>query len=95
YTKFKKLPESELGLPRTWNPKEVIRTGLQITNHLYYNTLSVPSCALSIPDNTPLIGMRTYWHCKECRKTYSFTKDEVLHHATHCLVDSASAPYVI
>ncbi|KAL0096684.1 hypothetical protein J3Q64DRAFT_1632415, partial [Phycomyces blakesleeanus] len=85
YSKFKPRQESELDLPRSWNPKDVIRTGIQITYSIHYNALNVPSCASSIPQNEKVpAGMKMYWNCKVCRDTFSFTLDQVAAHIETC-----------
>ncbi|KAI9025180.1 P-loop containing nucleoside triphosphate hydrolase protein [Phycomyces nitens] len=85
YSKFKPRQDSELDLPRSWNPKDVIRTGIQITYSIHYNALNVPSCASSIPQTERVpAGMKMYWNCKTCHDTFSFTLDQVAEHLETC-----------
>ncbi|KAI8342400.1 P-loop containing nucleoside triphosphate hydrolase protein [Chlamydoabsidia padenii] len=87
YTHWKERPESEQGLPRSWNPKDVIRKGVQITPNLWYNSLNVPSCASNVPvdfDNKIPDGVKIYWYCKQCDNTLTLRKPELLEHVANC-----------
>jgi hypothetical protein len=62
----------------------VIRSGIQITSNIYYNSIDFPSSASIIPetaDSVPAI-IKTFWYCQNCRKTFSFRKAEVTQHIT-------------
>ncbi|KAG2228952.1 hypothetical protein INT48_008020 [Thamnidium elegans] len=74
--------ENEENFPREWKPKEVIRSGIQITSSIYYNSLDTPSCASSIPEAADSIpsNIPAYWYCQNCRKTFSFRKEQALEH---------------
>lgn len=59
-----------------------MRSGIQITSNLYYNSIDVPSNASQIPDSADSVpsNIKTYWYCTDCRKTFSFRKSEVIEH---------------
>ncbi|KAI8890324.1 hypothetical protein K501DRAFT_168977, partial [Backusella circina FSU 941] len=86
YPKFIANPNNEEGLPREWNAKQVIRSGLQITSSIYYNSIDIPSCASSIPFNEDKIpeGAKLYWYCQMCDSTFSLTKKQILKHVSEC-----------
>ncbi|KAI9273017.1 P-loop containing nucleoside triphosphate hydrolase protein [Phascolomyces articulosus] len=87
YPKYlKPIEESEDNLPRAWNPRDVIREGIRITPHLYYNSLDIPSCASSIPltEESMPMNIKMYWHCPHCDSTYSFTRNDILDHPANC-----------
>ncbi|KAL9551091.1 hypothetical protein MBANPS3_004422 [Mucor bainieri] len=68
--------------PREWKPKDVIRSGIQITQNLYYNSIDMPSSASAIPasaDSIP-VHIRTFWYCQGCKTTYSFNKIQATEH---------------
>ncbi|KAF1807654.1 putative ATP-dependent RNA helicase DHX34 [Mucor lusitanicus] len=68
--------------PREWKPKDVIRSGIRITQNLYYNSIDMPSCASAIPasaDSIP-VHIRTFWYCQGCKTTYSFNKMQATEH---------------
>lgn len=60
----------------------VIRSGIQITQNLYYNSIDMPSSASAIPasaDSIP-VHIRTFWYCQDCKTTYSFNKMQATEH---------------
>ena len=60
----------------------VVRTGIQITPNLFYNSIDMPSSASAIPaaaDSIPM-HIKTYWYCQGCRTTYSFNKIQATEH---------------
>lgn len=60
----------------------VVRSGIQITTNMYYDSINIPSCASKIPetaDNLPN-NIKTYWYCQDCKKTFSFVKAQVIQH---------------
>ncbi|GAN03267.1 ATP-dependent RNA helicase DHX34 isoform X5 [Mucor ambiguus] len=68
--------------PREWKPKDVIRSGIQITQSLYYSSIDIPSSASAIPasaDSIP-VHIRTFWYCQGCKTTYSFSKMQATEH---------------
>ncbi|KAG0755665.1 hypothetical protein G6F57_012225 [Rhizopus arrhizus] len=80
FPKYIESQDKDQSLPRSWNPKEVIRSGIQITPHLYYNSINAPSCAspvdsMYIPEN-----LATFWYCQVCRKVYSFRRHQAIQH---------------
>ncbi|KAG0188887.1 hypothetical protein DFQ28_004197 [Apophysomyces sp. BC1034] len=103
YPKFKDRPDNEPNLPRAWDRNDsmtmkrgnwdlmvfvVIRTGIQITSSIHYNTLGAPSCANSIPieDDKIPASVKMYWHCPHCDSTYAFTRHQVLEHLATCKI---------
>ncbi|CAO3633213.1 unnamed protein product [Cunninghamella echinulata] len=89
FTQYKVRPESKEGIPRSWDPRDVIRKGVKITPHLWYNSLSIPSCAANIPieqDDSFKIpdNVRMYWYCDECDDVFTIKKAQLLEHvASH------------
>ncbi|EPB90295.1 hypothetical protein HMPREF1544_02820 [Mucor circinelloides 1006PhL] len=68
--------------PREWKPKDVIRSGIQITQNLFYNSIDMPSSASAIPasaDSIP-VHIKTFWYCQGCKITYSFNKMQATEH---------------
>lgn len=76
--------QSKENLPREWEPKEVLRSGTQITSNIYYNSIDVPSNASQIPETADKIpaNIKTFWYCQDCQKTFSFNKSQVYEHIT-------------
>ncbi|KAI8642813.1 hypothetical protein BD408DRAFT_343635, partial [Parasitella parasitica] len=75
--------ENEQTYPREWKPKDVVRTGIQVTPNLYYNSIDMPSCASAIPptvDSIP-VHIKTYWYCQGCKIIFSFNKIQATEHA--------------
>ncbi|KAI7886742.1 P-loop containing nucleoside triphosphate hydrolase protein [Lichtheimia hyalospora FSU 10163] len=86
YPKYKAPVEEEEGIPRSWNPKQVIREGIQITSVIHYDSLDTPSTASSIPIEEQRIPrhVKLYWYCPHCDSTYSFTLPEIHEHLASC-----------
>ncbi|KAI8092632.1 putative ATP-dependent RNA helicase DHX34-like protein [Halteromyces radiatus] len=79
--------ETEQGIPRSWNPKDVIRKGVQITPHLWYNSLDIPSCSSTLPldiDNKIPDSVKMYWYCQQCDNTLTIRKSQLLEHVASC-----------
>ncbi|KAI8064692.1 P-loop containing nucleoside triphosphate hydrolase protein [Gongronella butleri] len=88
YTKWKKRPEDQ-GMPRSWQPNQVLRQGVQITPHLVYDCLRAESCASAIPMDQQEINkipgsMRMFWYCARCENTLTLRKQDLLEHVANC-----------
>ncbi|ORZ02569.1 P-loop containing nucleoside triphosphate hydrolase protein [Syncephalastrum racemosum] len=90
YPKFKPPSENEQGIPRSWNPRDVLVSGIQITSNIVYNSLDTPSMASQVPVQEEAIpeSVRMYWHCPHCDSTYSVTRKQVLEHLATCGVSA-------
>ncbi|CAO3611270.1 unnamed protein product [Cunninghamella blakesleeana] len=89
FTQYKERVESDKCIPQSWDPKNVIRKGVKITPHLWYNSISIPSCAATIPieqDDSFKIpeSVKMYWYCDQCDDVLTLTKNQLLEHvASH------------
>lgn len=61
---------------------KVIRSGIQITTNIFYDSVNIPSCASKIPETADSLpnNIKTYWYCQDCKKTFSFAKAQVIQH---------------
>ncbi|CEP10178.1 hypothetical protein [Parasitella parasitica] len=83
YIESSEKNEDEQAYPREWKPKDVVRSGIQVTSNLYYNSIDMPSCASAVPpaaDSIP-VHVKTYWYCQSCKTTFSFNKMQATMHA--------------
>ncbi|ORE07685.1 P-loop containing nucleoside triphosphate hydrolase protein [Rhizopus microsporus var. microsporus] len=82
YPKYKPDENREDNLPRTWNSRQVIQGGIQISPSLYYDSIDAPSCASPVPiDQIPISEhLKTYWYCDQCKEVYSFNRNEAMDH---------------
>ncbi|KAG1519546.1 hypothetical protein G6F52_008518 [Rhizopus delemar] len=80
FPKYIESQDKDQNLPRSWNPKEVIRSGIQITPHLYYNSINAPSCASPVDTMYIPESLATFWYCQVCKKVYSFRKHQAIQH---------------
>lgn len=67
----------------------MIRKGVKVTPHLWYNSISIPSCAATIPidqDDSFKIpeSVKMYWYCDQCDNVLTLRKNQLLEHvASH------------
>ncbi|KAI8988337.1 P-loop containing nucleoside triphosphate hydrolase protein [Mycotypha africana] len=81
YIEPERTPE-EQNYPRVWSSDDVIRSGIQLTPYMYYDSINEPSCASAIPESADSIptNIKSFWFCQECQKMFSFNKEEARNH---------------
>lgn len=71
-----------VGISRLIYILKVVRSGIQITSSIYYDSIDIPSCASNIPESADSVptNIKTYWYCQDCKKTFSFIKAQAIQH---------------
>ncbi|KAH8551200.1 hypothetical protein BGW37DRAFT_495169 [Umbelopsis sp. PMI_123] len=79
-------------LPTTWDPKLVTRSGIRVTDYMWYRAINSESSASSIPEPEAKVSHNVpmYWGCRSCETTFSFTRKEILEHVANCKTGSTS-----
>ncbi|KAI9270835.1 P-loop containing nucleoside triphosphate hydrolase protein [Sporodiniella umbellata] len=80
YPKYIQPENRDENFPRTWNPKETLRSGLQITPYLYYNSIVAESSAVPVDQVYIPEKKKTYWYCQMCKKIFSYRRSEAEEH---------------
>ncbi|CAO3703181.1 unnamed protein product [Rhizopus stolonifer] len=80
FPKYVEPEHKEKNLPRSWNPKEALRSGVQITSNLHYNSIDAPSCAIPVDQVYIPENLKTYWYCQVCKNIFSFKRAEAAEH---------------